>query len=264
MSIDITIIILLIFAGFTSGLFIGICSGTAAAIMIPFLTVFLGNSIFKSIGTSLSIDSLVGLTAGLMFFKNKKVKLKSTAPIIISAVIGAVTGSFFTSKSSETGLNIYIGVVLLIFGINLMYNGVQKNVDYVKSKYSFDFFKKHKMLVFIIGGFLIGLMSGFTGFGGAAFVAIGLVFILDYNLHSAIGTSLLMMFFIAGAGAIVHIARDEFILSQASFAIPAAVVGAMFGSLFANKINEDILGRIIGFLMLFLGIAVFARMYINI
>lgn len=264
MSPDILVALSLLIAGFISGLFLGICSGTAAGIMIPFLTVFLGNTIHKSIGTSLSIDSLVGLTAGLIFFRNKKVKLKSTFPIILSAVIGAVIGAFFTSKSSETGLNIYIGVILLIFGLNLMYNGVQKNVDFVKSKYSFDLFKKHKILVFISGGFLIGLISGFTGFGGGAFVVIGLVFILDYNLHSAIGTSLLIMFFIAGTGTIVHIARDEFILSQASIAIPAAVFGAAIGSLFANKINENILGRLIGVLMFVLGIAIFARMYINI
>jgi len=260
MPLDIYSLLLLLSVGFVSGLFISICSGTAAGIMIPFLTVFFGHSIHKSIGISLFIDGLVGLTAGLIFFKNKKTQLKSVVPIIIFSVFGAVVGSFFTSSAPETGLNIYIGLLLLVFGVILMYNGVQKNVDFIRSKYSFDFLKKNKKIVFIVGGFLVGLFSGFTGFGGAAFVAIGLIFILDFDLHTAIGTSLLVMFFIAGSGSIGHILRNEFIYEIALVSGGAAVVGALSGSLFANRIDEDKLGRVIGLLLLVLGLILLARL----
>ena len=181
-------------------------------------------------------------------------------PIIVFSIMGAVIGSFFTSSAPETGLNIYIGILLLVFGIVLMYNGVQKNVDFIKSKYSFDFLKKNKTLVFVVGGFLVGLFSGFTGFGGAAFVAVGLIFILDFDLHTAIGTSLLVMFFIATSGTIGHVIRNDFIFDVGLISGMAAITGALAGSLFANKINEDKLGRIIGLLLLTLGILLFFRL----
>ena len=262
MDVDILFASVLLIAGFASGLFVSICSGTVAGYMIPTLTVFLGKSIHKSIGTSLFIDSIVALIAGLVFLRNGKIKLKPVILILVSSVIGGFIGSFFTSSVPETGLTIYIGVMLLLFGINVLYNGVQKNVDFVKSKYSFSFFKKYKIPLFVISGFITGIMSGFTGFGGSFFIAIGLIFILDYDLHTAIGTSLLVMFFLAASASIGHIIKDNFLLDAALIAGIAALFGAALGSFISNKINEEKLGKIIGLIMLLLGIAIFARMFL--
>ncbi len=253
-------IVFLLVAGFASGLFVSICSGTAAGYMIPLITIFLGRSIRDAIGTSLFVDGLVGLTAGIIFFKKGKTKLKSVIPIVISSALGASIGSLFTSYAPERGLNIYIGLVLLVFGLNLAYNGFQRNVDFIKSKYSFGFFKKYKIPVFVIAGFSIGFSSGLTGFGGAGLIGIGLIFIVDYDLHTAIGTSLLVMFFLAGFGAVSHIILNEFIWDAALIAGFGAVIGALTGSGFANKINEDILGRAIGVIMIVLGSAIFIRL----
>jgi len=252
MHLDIYSIIFLLSAGFGSGLFVSICSGTAAGYMIPILTI-LGSSIHKSIGTSLFVDSLVGLSAGLIFLKKGKTKVRSVLPVIFFSAIGAFIGSFFTSYAPERGLNIYILIVLFVFGINLMYNGYTKNIDFIKSKYSFTFFKKYKTYIFVILGFSLGFSSGLTGFGGAGLLALGFIFVFDYDLHTSIGTSLIIMFFLAGFGAIGHVALNEFIWEAGLIAGLAAVIGASVGSLFANKINEDILARVIGLIMLVLG-----------
>jgi uncharacterized membrane protein YfcA len=262
MHIDLLSILLLLIAGFASGLFVSICSGTAAAYMIPFLTIFLGKSVYKTIGTSLFVDSIISLTAGLVFLRNGNTRLKEVILIILLTSIGAVTGSFFTSRAPETGLNIYFGIILFLFGINLLYNGVQKNVDFIKSKYSFSFFKKYKTPVFIVGGFFVGFMSGLTGFGGAGFIAIALFFILDYDIHTAIGTSLLIMFFLAASGSFSHFLRGEFIVDAALISGSSAVFGAIIGSLYANRIDQEKLGRVIGLIVLILGIVIFARVFI--
>lgn len=264
MSIDLPSVLLLLAAGFSSGLFISICGGTAAGYVIPILTLFLGKTIHKSIGTSLSIDSVVSLTAGLIFLANGKTKLRPIAFTIIPCVSGAFLGSFLTSSAPESGLNLYVGFVLVIFGLNLSYNGVQKNIEFVKSKYSFDFFRKYKNIIFVVAGFGIGLTSGFTGFGGSGFIALGLIFILDYDLHTAIGSSLLIMFFLAGFGSIGHIINGNFLYDAALIVGFAAVLGAIIGSCFANRIDENKLGRIIGIIMLILGIAVFVRLFFGI
>ena len=263
MPIDPVTTIVLLLAGFASGLFVSICSGTAAGYMIPILTVFLGKHIHKSIGTSIFIDSIVSLVAGIIFLRNGKIKLRPVLLLLIFSIIGAFLGSFLTGAAPESGLNLYIGVVLLLFGINLVYNGVQKNIDFIKSKYSFNFFKKYKPYLFVIVGFMTGLMSGLTGFGGSGFIAIGLIFILDYDLHTAIGTSLIVMFFLAGSASIGHIMKGNFIYDFALIAGIAALIGASVGSFIANKVDEEKLGKIIGIIMVLLGIAVFARMFLQ-
>jgi len=262
MYIDPLSISLLLIAGFVSGLFVSICSGTAAAYIIPILTIFLGKSIYKTIGTSLFVDSIISLIAGLVFLRKGNARIKDVVLIIFLSGIGAFIGSFFTSYAPEFGLNIYFGIVLSLFGLNLFYNGLSKNVDFIKSKYSFSFFKKYKIPIFIIGGFLIGFGSGLTGFGGAGFIAICLFFILDYDIHTAIGTSLIIMFFLAGSASISHFLIGEFILDAALISGFAAIFGAIIGSLYANRIDSEKLGRVIGLIYLLVGIVLFARVFI--
>jgi hypothetical protein len=262
MLFDFTSLLLLIVAGFIGGLFVSICSGTAAAYIIPMLTIFFGKSIHKTIGTSLFVDSVISLSAGLVFLKKGKARLKEVIFIIILSSIGAFIGSYFTSRATESGLNLYFGIVLILFGINLTYNGLQKNLDFIKSKYSFSFFKKYKIPIFIIGGFLIGFISGLTGFGGAGFIALALVIIYDYDIHTAIGTSLLVMFFLAGSASFSHFLREEFIMNAAIISGFAAIFGAIIGSLYANKIDEEKLVKVIGLIYLLIGIILFARVFI--
>ena len=112
---------------------------------------------------------------------------------------------------------------------------------------------------FIILGFTVGLASGFSGLGGGGFIAIILVLIVGYEIHTAIGTSLIMMFFIAGAGSIGHIAKGEILYDCIIYVMIAAAPGALIGSLYANKINEEKLGRVIGLIFIIMGIAVIFR-----
>ena len=70
-----------------------------------------------------------------------------------------------------------------------------------------------------------------------------------------------MMFFISGSGAIGHIINNEIILGASLIAGSSAIVGAISGSLIANKINEDKLGRIIGCIIIILGITIFLRTF---
>ena len=85
--------------------------------------------------------------------------------------------------------------------------------------------------------------------------------ILDYDIHTAIGTALLSIMFISGTGAIGHVINNEVLFSAGFIAGSAAIVGAFFGSFAANKINEEKLGRIVGGLILFMGIILLFRTF---
>jgi uncharacterized membrane protein YfcA len=71
-----------------------------------------------------------------------------------------------------------------------------------------------------------------------------------------------MMFFIAGSGAAVHYLNNEVIVGAALIAGFGAVIGAVFGSVIANKVDENKLGRLIGVIFIILGIALFFNMFI--
>jgi uncharacterized membrane protein YfcA len=254
--------ILLLITGGLSGLYVGIASGTAQAFIIPILTIIIGSSVYNAIGTSLFIDSLIGLVAGLIFFKKGKVKFQPVLILAISGVIAAFIGTNFTTGAPESVLKGLIAIVLIVFGINLLKNGVKKNVEYIERKINFSWFKNNQTITLIIFGIFIGFASGFTGMGSSGAVTLILIFILGYDLHTAIGTSLLMMFFITGSGAIGHGLIGNFIFDAALIAGLAAMIGAASGSLFANRIDEDKLGRLIGGILLIIGVVLFVYLFI--
>jgi len=253
---DYSTIILLIVCGFGSGVFVSLSSGTAISIMIPCLTILLSYSIYLAIGTSLIVDCVIGAVAGIIFLKNGNVDLRSGFLLAITGIVGALIGSRFTGGTPGSGLGAFIAIFLIITGVNFIIKGIQKPIDFIEKKLTLKFFKKNKVPFLIFFGLIIGMVSGFSGMGGSRMVAIVLIFILGYNIHTAIGTSLIMMVFIAGSGAIGHAINSEVIYEAALILVPAAALGALSGSLVANRINEDKLGRIVGVIIIILGVII--------
>jgi len=255
------IIFILIAAGFGCGVIVGIGSGTAGGLLIPIFIIFLGSSIHNAIGTSLVVDCIIGLVAGLIFLKRKNVDLQSVLLLAFPGVIGAFIGSRFTSVAAESDLSIFIGIILILLGINFVIYGIRKNVSYIKSKVEFKFFKNYRIPTLIVLGFIVGLMSGFSGISGGAIIALFLIFAIGFPIHLAVGTSLLVLFFVGGSGAFGHIINNQIIVNAAVIAGVAAAAGAISGSILSNRINENKLGRLIGVIMLILGIALIIRIF---
>lgn len=254
--------LLLLLSGFGSGVYVGISSGTAIVFMIPCLTIFIGSSIYQAIGTSLVIDCIIGGVAGIIFLKKGNVDFIPVIILCVAGMIGSIIGTIYNSYTPESFLTILIVIVLISLGVNLIKNGVKKNVEYINGKLNFTWFKNNKIISFIFFGLVIGFSSGFSGMGSSAAVTLFLIFIMGYDLHTSIGTALLMMFFIAGSAAVGHgIIYNNIIYNAAIIAGIGAVIGATSGSLIANKINEDKLGRLIGFIIMILGVVLIVKMF---
>ena len=247
---------LLLLVGCGSGISVGIASGTAESFMVPFLTIYLAASVYQAVGTSLLIDGIIGGIAGIIFLLKGNVKIRPVIMVVITGMIGAAVGGLFTTGTPEIGLKIAIAIVLITLGVTLLRGGVKRNVDYVNEKLGFTWFKNHKFFSSIVFGLIVGFASGFSGMGSSGIVTFFLIFIMEYDLHTSIGTSLLMMFFIAGSGALSHGLQNEVIGYVALIAGVGAVIGAVLGSLFANRIDEEKLGRIIGGIIVVLGLLV--------
>lgn len=250
-------VIILVILAFCIGIFISTASGTAATLLIPVLTIFLGYSNHNSIGTSLAFDSFIGLTAGLIYLKNKKIDLKSSAILVLFGVTGSIIGSQFTTQAPETGLKIFFAFFLLFIGFNFARRGIRKNVEYFNKKIKFSFLRKNKTFSFILLGVLVGVMSGFSGLGSGRTIAVILIFVLAYDFHTAVGTSLIMMFFIAGTGALNHAYNGGIMYDTLAVLVIPGLLGSLIGSKYANKIDEDKLARIAGLIIFTFGLIIF-------
>ncbi len=244
---------MLLALGFGAGLFVGTASGTAGSILIPSFTLLVGYATPDAIGTSLAVDCVIGAVAGAVYLKNRHVDVQPALLLVAAALAGTLLGSRFTSYTPEAGLNVILGCFLVVIGIVLIKNGASKNVSVISSKIRARFLRRHRTATFLALGLAVGLISGFIGMGGGRMLAVILIFVVGYQIHTAIGTSLILMFFIAGTGAVSHALSHEIVPGAVALAAPAAAAGALVSAHYANRINEDTLARVVGGIILVLG-----------
>lgn len=109
--------------------------------------------------------------------------------------------------------------------------------------------------VSILGiGLVTGIVSSMFGIGGGIILVPMLVLLLNFNMHQAVGTSLLIIIPTALVGAYLHYKLGNINLMVALVAIVGAVVGAWIGVHFAEGIQSVYLKKAFGLLLLIISI----------
>ncbi|GAH68006.1 unnamed protein product [marine sediment metagenome] len=87
-------------------------------------------------------------------------------------------------------------------------------------------------------GFVVGMLSGFLGIGGAFIMSPALIYLIGVSTSVAIGTSLFQTIFISGYGALTH-----FFKGNVDFAL---VVNILIGSLIGSQVGAKIHNKLRG------------------
>lgn len=109
----------------------------------------------------------------------------------------------------------------------------------------------NEIIILGIVGILAGIVAGTLGVGGGIIIVPALVFILGFTQHHAQGTSLAVLLFPVGILAVINYHKEGFVNYKfAAILIIAFIIGSYFGSLIALNINDRILKKIFGVLMI--------------
>ncbi len=246
--------LVLFFAGWGAGTVTGLIGASAIVVVAPVLVTFLGFGAYEAIGVSLTTDVFASLTAASTYSRHGNIDIRSGIQIAILAVVGALVGSWVSSFVPSGRLGGLTGVAIMFTGISFLRKPITLRAEEVQEVIDFSFFKKRKIISSAFFGFLIGLVCGIFGAGGGVMILIILVFILDYQIHTAIGTSVLIMMFTAFSGAAGHLYYGPFPIYAAFIGVLGGVIGAWSASKFANLSSEERLARIVGVVFLALGI----------
>lgn len=107
------------------------------------------------------------------------------------------------------------------------------------------------ILILLLIGICAGILSGFVGVGGGIIIVPALVFFLGYTQHMAQGTSLTMMIPPIGLLAVYNYYKSGNTNITAALIIALAfVIGAYFGSKLSISLDERIVKRVFGAVML--------------
>jgi len=246
-----------IIGGLLAGLATGLVGLSAATIIAPLFATVLGMDPYIAIGIALASDVFASSGSTYIYIKNKNVNIKAAIIIAIIIVLFTFIGSYISADIKPGILGSALNFLVIFLGLRFLIYPIKNNPKPINLN--------NKILIIIAAIFfsiLIGLSSGMLGAGGGLSILALLTMLLGFSLKKAVGTSVFIMTFVALVGAITHFAIKQPEILPVVIASVFAFIGANLASIFANRINEVVLNRIIGIFLLSYGIALTILYYL--
>lgn len=247
-----------IVAGMGAGIGTGLAGLSAAAIISPMLITFLGFDPYEAVGISLASDVLASAISAYTYGKNKNLDIKNGLVMLASVLVFTLIGSYIASLVPSTTMGSFSVFMTLILGIKFIVKPVMTTKAALESKS-----QKQKVIQSLLCGCLIGFICGFIGAGGGMMLLLILTSVLQYELKTAVGTSVFIMAFTAFTGAASHMYIGGFPDIEALLVcVVATLLGARIAALFANKAEPKVLNQATGVVLTVLGLAMVITKYL--
>jgi uncharacterized protein len=243
-----------IILGLLVGGITGITGASGVLLLVPILSTFLDLPLPIILGTSLLVDVFASLTVSFAYARAKNLDIKGTVWILTGALFGAQIGSYFLISISKTFIMAVLAVCMIFFGIKMWQRGTPKHrhVSIVLPEKFSSYLRTP--LGMAICGLSVGLATGIFGAGGGLTIFIVLYSLLKFDLKKAIGTSSFIMLLTALSGVAGYWQNGNLDIRLGLIIGISAAIGGAFSSIIANKMDEKVLAKIIGFFFVFLAI----------
>ena len=246
------------FAGMGAGLGTGFAGMSAAAVIAPMLVTFLGVDPYMAVGIALSSDVLASAASAFTYYKNKNIDLKNGLIMMVSVLVFTVAGSYVASLVPPTTMGSFSVVMTFLLGIRFIVRPVMTTKASMES-----IPPKKRALRSLFFGILIGFVCGFVGAGGGMMLLFVLTAFLGYEMHMAVGTSVLIMTFTALTGSISHFAIGEMPdVTCLVLCVLFTLIWARIASKIANKASTVTLNRVVGVVLIVTSLVILAVNYL--
>ncbi len=245
-------IIVTFFAGMGAGVGTGFAGMSAAAVITPMLITFLGIEPYTAVGISLASDVLASGVSAYTYKKNKNLDIKNGLLMMAMVLTFTVVGSYVSSIVPARTMGSFSTVMTLMLGIKFILKPVMTTKQDMEAVS-----KRKKIAGAVISGMLVGFICGFVGAGGGMMMLLVLTSVLGYELKTAVGTSVFIMTFTALTGAVSHFSfGDKPDILVMLLCVIFTFIWARIAAVFANKSKPETLNRVVGIVLVVLGIVI--------
>jgi uncharacterized membrane protein YfcA len=130
-------------------------------------------------GTSLAVIIPTMISGALAHHTRGAVDWHAALPMGVAAIFGGLAGGILASGLSGGVLRLFFAVFILIMAARMIWQ--------IHARAECE--PRGSLVLYLLIGFLIGILSGLTGLGGGALLVPVLVLLLGYPIHRAVGTS---------------------------------------------------------------------------
>lgn len=245
-----------IIAGVGAGAITGLAGLTAALIITPILFAICGWDAFDSVTVALLADVPASFMSAVTYYKNNNVDIKRGGAVAITAFLGSVIGTycgFLFNQAQPGGLGYLSLISTIVFGVRFIISPItggqteQTNIDTPD--------EKRRIILAMFLGTFIGWICGFCGSGGGMLMLSLFVLLLRMSLKTSVGTSTMVMTAVALTGAVSHFMMGASLnILPTIVIVGSCLISSVSASKFANKCEAKVLNRVIGGVLIWLGI----------
>ena len=249
-------IYLLPVAGLLIGLLISLMGGGGGIFYVGIMTGLFAIPMDQAVSVSLATIIPTTLAASFSHFKAGNIKVRTGLTLIAGGIIGVISGSFLITLISVKILKIFFGIFLLVMGAQMVLSRKKNKKKEIQDdreenptekldKNIIKAVSKFNIVKGVMFGFFGGLMSGMLGVSGTPPILLGL-YNLGLSSLQVVGTSVMILFFIAVTGVITHSAFGTLNWLLVILLASGTITGAVFGPIIGKRISEKTLDRFYG------------------
>lgn len=252
-------IALALLSGGAVGLSLGLIGGGGSVLAVPLLVYVVGvASPHEAIGTSavaVAASALLGLAGHARL---KTVKWRCALTFAIFGIAGAATGAHFGKLMDGDKLITLFGLLMIVVAVLMLMRKTGGENPDVRLTYESS---PRLLPPLALGGFLVGLLSGFFGIGGGFLIVPGLVAATAMPLLNAVGSSLVSVGAFGATTAASYAAAGLVNWPVTGLFVLGGAAGAGFGIWLARRLaaRETLFTRVFAGLVGAAGIYVTAR-----
>ena len=245
-------------AGAGAGIGTGFAGMSAAAVIGPMLTAFLGVPAYDAVGIGLISDVLASLVSAYTYKKSGNLDVKNSLPLLVSVLVVTMVGSFAASFLPERAMSGTMQIALIIIGLRFILKPVNKTREQLEAGS-----RRSRTIKAVVGGVFVGFICGFVGAGGGMMLLLVLTSFLGYPMHLAVGTSVFIMAFTALTGGVSHFMIGGLPdVSCLFLCVAFTLLWARIAAKIANRSNAKTLNRVVGVVMIATSIAILSVQYL--
>jgi uncharacterized protein len=195
-------------------------------------------------GTNIAVSAAAALSGGLAHARAGRVSWRIVAWMTPPSVAGAFLGGYVAHALPSQLLLAGIAVVLAWNGLDLL-------LELRAAPES-----RRPRLASVVSGGLIGLLGGAVGLILGTLRMPALLRSVGLPAHTAVGTNLVVGFFLGSAGFAAHLVRGEVEWLVLAVCLAGAIPGAWLGARFSGRVPEEALRRLVGVALLAVAVAI--------
>ena len=238
----------IIAAGLAIGVLLGLTGGGGSILTVPLLVYVIGLDTKVAIVTSMLIVGVTSLAALLAHSRAGRVAWRSGAIFGLAGMAGAYCGGAIAQSIADALLLLLFAGVMVSSGLAMLRRTCSKGA--AGTAHSAP--AKRSLGRVLADGFGVGVVTGLVGAGGGFLVVPALALLGGLPMHTAVGTSLLVIAMNCTAGVASYALTSHVALDVDSAAVISvlSIAGTVLGTRLARSISPAQLQRGFGLFVL--------------